>query len=97
MKREHVDAYVLAHPVRKSIIRLLRDSDGLSIRQISEALAISQELVSFHVLALQSNEFVKEKWVFSNLNPLRNESRFRLTGKVGEPFGALSDQFTRPS
>lgn len=78
-------AYVLSHPVRAAIIRLLRKEKEMYTSKIAETLQLSDRLVAFHLSMLTSAGFVNSDYRLTNpMNPPRVARYYRLTPKVDE-------------
>ena len=79
-------AYVLSHPARASIVKVLRKSGKAYIRQIAQTLELSDRLVSFHLSMLATEGFVKSEYGLSNptKNPPRVVRYYELTDGVSQ-------------
>ncbi|MEA1872492.1 MAG: winged helix-turn-helix domain-containing protein [Chloroflexota bacterium] len=80
--------YVLSHPVRAAIVKVLRRKGNAYIAQIARELALSERLVSFHLSILATAGFVESEYALSNpvTAPPRVVKYYRLTPKVDETF-----------
>jgi len=79
-------AYILSHPVRAAIIRLLRREEEMYTTKIAGILGLSDRLTAFHLSMLTSAGFVDSKYRLTNNpgNPPRIARYYRLTPKVDE-------------
>ncbi len=86
-------AYVLSHPARASIVKVLRKVGKAYIRQIAQTLELSDRLVSFHLSMLTSEGFVKSEYGLSNpeKNPPRVVRYYELTDGVSQVLKELLD------
>jgi len=77
-------AYVLSHPARSRIVRLLKKEGKAYPAKIAEALQLSERLVSFHLSMLSTAGFVKSEYGLSNPveRPPRMVRYYELTPKV---------------
>ncbi len=76
-------AYVLSHPVRAAIVRLLRKQGEVYTSKIAEALGISERLAAFHLSMLTTAGFVDSEYRLTNPgNPPRVARYYRLTPDV---------------
>ena len=81
-------AYVLAHPMRQRIVSLLREGNALSLREIVNQSGSSEDLIGFHLVALEQHGLVARSMEFANPEP-RVEAKFRQTEKVKEAIKAM--------
>ena len=83
--------YVLSHPARVSIVKYLRQLKRAYIRQIAQALGLSDRLVSFHLSMLASERLVKSEYGLSNpgTNPPRVVRYYELTDEVNQVLADL--------
>lgn len=78
-------AYVLSHPVRAAIIRLLKSKGEMYTSKIAEELGFSERLTAFHLSMLTSAGFVDSEYRLTNPEKPPRVARFyRLTPKVDE-------------
>jgi len=84
--------YVLSHPVRAAIIKVLKKKDSAYIAQIAKELNLSERLISFHLSILSTGGFVESEYALSNpmTAPPRVVKYYRLTPKVDETFGEFA-------
>lgn len=84
-------AYVLSHPVRAAVVKLLRKEGEMYTRKIAERLGLSDRLVAFHLSMLTSAGFVNSDYrITATMSPPRVARYYRLTPKVDETL----DKFT---
>lgn len=85
-----VGAYVLSHPVRTAIVRLLKEKGDMYTSKIAAELGLSDRLAAFHLSMLASAGFVTSEYRLTNPgNPPRVARYFRVTPKVKEALDAL--------
>ena len=79
-------AYVLSHPIRTAIIKILREKGEAYPAQIAKELGLSERLVTFHLSVLSSAELVKSRYGLTNpvKSPPRAVRYYRATSKVDE-------------
>ena len=78
-------AYVLSHPVRFAIIKLLRAEGETYTSKIAEKLGINNRLVAFHLSMLATGGFVDSEYRLTNPgNPPRVARYYRLTSEVAK-------------
>jgi len=78
-------AYVLSHPVRASIIKMLREKGKMYTSKMARELGLSERLVAFHLSMLSTGEFVTSTYGKANPpNPPRIVRYYELTKKVDE-------------
>jgi predicted transcriptional regulator len=77
--------YVLAHPVRRAIVEVLKKKEAY-IAQIAKELDLSERLVSFHLSILSTTGLVESRYGLSNptKNPPRAVRYYHITPKVEE-------------
>jgi len=88
-KKEDIEkltgAYVLSHPVRAAIIRLIRKQGQMYTAKIAIALGISERLAAFHLSMLASEGFLESNYRLTNPGiPPRVAKYYQLTAKVDE-------------
>ncbi len=93
-RREEIEkstgAYILSHPVRAAIIRLLRREEEMYTTKIAGILGLSDRLTAFHLSMLTSAGFVDSEYRLTNPgNPPRIARYYRLTPKVDETLRAF--------
>lgn len=78
-------AYILSHPVRVSIVRLLRENKKMYTTKIAKALGLSDRLIAFHLSMLTTGGFVTSTYGKANPpNPPRIVRYYELTEKVDQ-------------
>ena len=90
---EFSGAYILSHPVRAAIVRLLRKEKTAYTSQIAKALGFSERLVSFHLSMLLRAKFVESEYRLTNpvTSPPRVARYYRLTPKVDDTLSKFVD------
>lgn len=78
-------AYIISHPVRASIVKLLRENKKMYTSKMAKMLGLSDRLVAFHLSMLTTGGFVTSTYGQANPpNPPRIVRYYELTGKVDE-------------
>ena len=76
-------AYVLSHPVRANIIRLLKKEGEMYTSKIAKVLGFSDRLLAFHLSILASNGFIESEYRLTNPEqPPRVARYYKVTGRV---------------
>jgi len=78
-------AYTLSHPIRASIVKLLRQNEEMYVSKVAKELGISERLAAFHFSMLSSAGFVTSQYRLANPgSPPRVVRYYRLTSKVDQ-------------
>ena len=92
------EAHILTHPLRYRILELLAaNPDGIHISRISDIIKEDRRLVSWHLLALEENEFVKGEYEISKYPKSKGKAikKYVLTGKVRSVSNELAKEIRR--
>ena len=85
-------AYILSHPVRAAIVRLIRKQGQMYTAKIAVALGISERLAAFHLSMLASAGFLASEYRMTNPGiPPRVAKYYQLTPKVDETLKAFAE------
>jgi DNA-binding transcriptional ArsR family regulator len=88
--QESAEAYILSHPVRAAIIRLLKREKEAYTGKMAGELGLSDRLVAFHLSILTGAGFVESEYRLTNPNnPPRVARYYRITSKVDETLKAF--------
>ncbi len=80
---EFEGAYVLSHPVRAAITKLLKKEGAMYTSKIAKTLDFSDRLIAFHLSMLASAGFVESNYQLTNPGtPPRIARYYSLTDKV---------------
>ncbi len=89
------DAEVLLHPTRYRIVEAIRKHpNGLYINQLADMLKEDRQLVSFHLLALESGGYLEGEYEIAKKPASKGRAVkvYRLTPKVEQTLDALRKQ-----
>lgn len=97
MKKELIQktsgAYIISHPVRASIIKLLRKHQEMYISKMAKTLGVSERLAAFHLSMLASGGFVDSEYRLANPgSPPRVVRYYRLTQKVDKTLNSFIEE-----
>lgn len=89
------EVHILTHPLRYRILEFLAaNPDGIHISRISDLIKEDRRLVSWHLLALEENEFVKGRYEISKYPESKGKAikKYVLTGKTRSVLNELAKE-----
>lgn len=82
-------AYVMAHPVRATIINYLRANPGAYIAQIARVFGVNERVIAFHISMLSTAGCLTSEYGFTE-NPKRIVRRYQIDEKkIGQALAPL--------